>query len=42
MNIAILDDWFDTLRRLPCFPMLSHPHVIATPHRVVDPQVEVG
>ena len=23
MNVAILDDWFDTLRTLPCFERLA-------------------
>ena len=23
MNVAILDDWFDTLRNLPCFSKLN-------------------
>ena len=33
MKVHILDDWFDTLRELPCFPMLDgHEVTVWTDH----------
>jgi D-3-phosphoglycerate dehydrogenase len=41
VKIAILDDWFDTLRGLPCFPKLAG-HEVAIFHDHTDDEVELG
>src|SRR5262245_45272868 len=39
MNVAILDDWFDTLRTLPCFERLAGHRVTVFTDHVTDTDV---
>jgi D-3-phosphoglycerate dehydrogenase len=39
MKIAILDDWFDTLRHLPCFGKLAEHQVMVWNDHVVDEEI---
>ncbi len=39
MNVAILDDWFDTLRTLPCFERLAGHRVTVFKDHVTDTDV---
>ena len=39
MKVAILDDWFDTLRTLPCFETLAGHRVTVFNDHVTDTDV---
>jgi D-3-phosphoglycerate dehydrogenase / 2-oxoglutarate reductase len=42
VKVTILDDWFDTLRGLPCFERLAGHDVTVWNDHVEDPDVLAG